>query len=68
MPSAGSNDPTFQLESGASSGMFALIRASSSVARTAEANSQLPTLHLYACWKVDPTVMTPCGPGIFSLR
>jgi hypothetical protein len=42
------------------------MRASDSA--RASAYSTHSTSHSYACWYVDPTVMTPLGPDILSLR
>jgi hypothetical protein len=42
------------------------MRASDSA--RASAYSTHSTSHSYAWWYVDPTVMTPLGPGILSLR
>jgi hypothetical protein len=66
--SAGSKLPAWRFASGTS-----LERHSRSAMRAldserASAYSMHSTSHSYACRYVDPTVMTPLGPSILSLR
>jgi hypothetical protein len=59
--SAGSKLPAWRFASGTS------LERLSRLAR-ASAYSTHSTSHSYACRYVDPTVMTPLGPNILSLR
>jgi hypothetical protein len=66
--SAGSKLPAWRFTSGTS-----LERHSRSAMRASDSASALvysthSTSHSYAYWYVDPTVMTPLGPDILSLR
>jgi hypothetical protein len=66
--SAGSKLPVWRFASGTS-----LERHSRSAMRASDSARALAysthfTSHSYAWWYVDPTVMTPLGPDILSLR
>jgi hypothetical protein len=66
--SAGSKLPAWRFASGTSLERHSRSAMRASDSARASAYSTHSTSHSYACRYVDPTVMTPLGPGILSLR
>jgi hypothetical protein len=66
--SAGSKLPAWRFTSGASLERLSRSTMRASDSARASAYSMHSTSHSYACRYVGPTVMTPLGPDILSLR